>query len=128
MNGLAFSEQPGWSWTGQSGWPTVRLKWHAKCSSPEWTCHSELPGGSTADMLAGSAIGVREIYEPNFEPVALPSALRCRCDSPHLTRRELEIVMLLAAGLNNSRVASTLHMSPHTVSYHLRNIMQRSRS
>jgi DNA-binding NarL/FixJ family response regulator len=40
-----------------------------------------------------------------------------------LTKRELRILELLAQGKENSEIASELHISPHTVKNHVRNIL-----
>lgn len=39
-----------------------------------------------------------------------------------LTDRECEVLRLVAAGMTNREVASTLHISPHTVGRHLQNV------
>jgi DNA-binding CsgD family transcriptional regulator len=52
----------------------------------------------------------------------------CCCDSPHFTRREVEIIMLLAAGSDTDKVASSLSMSPHTATHHLGNMLRKSGS
>jgi ATP/maltotriose-dependent transcriptional regulator MalT len=39
-----------------------------------------------------------------------------------LTDRECEVLRLVAAGMTNREVASTLHLSPHTVGRHLQNV------
>ena len=39
-----------------------------------------------------------------------------------LTARELELLILLARGLSNERIASSLHLSQATVKRHLANI------
>jgi DNA-binding CsgD family transcriptional regulator len=45
-------------------------------------------------------------------------------DSP-LTRRETEVLRLVAAGLSNREIASTLILSEHTVHRHVANILRR---
>jgi DNA-binding CsgD family transcriptional regulator len=42
-----------------------------------------------------------------------------------LTRREREVVSLLAEGLNGREIAETLFLSPETVRTHVRNAMDR---
>lgn len=54
--------------------------------------------------------------------------LACCCDSPHFTRREVDIILLLAAGSDTDQVASALCMSPHTATHHLGNMLRRSDS
>ncbi len=39
-----------------------------------------------------------------------------------LTHREIEVLNLIAAGKRNSQIATTLHITVHTVETHLRNI------
>lgn len=40
-----------------------------------------------------------------------------------ITRREQEIVKLIAAGLGNAEIAASLHISPHTVRTHRKTLM-----
>ena len=44
---------------------------------------------------------------------------------PSLTRREAEVLELLAAGCRHSEVAQRLAISPHTVSAHAKNIYRK---
>ena len=43
-------------------------------------------------------------------------------ESPELTTRELEVLRLVAAGLNDSEIAERLVLSPHTVHRHVANV------
>ena len=43
-------------------------------------------------------------------------------DKPRLTRRELDVMRLVAQGLTNDEIASQLDLSPHTVHRHMVNI------
>ena len=45
--------------------------------------------------------------------------------APILTRRELEVVRLVADGLTTERAAATLAISPETVQSHVRNAMRK---
>jgi DNA-binding CsgD family transcriptional regulator len=56
------------------------------------------------------------------------AGVSCCCDSPHFTHREVEIILLLAAGSDTDKVASALCMSPHTATHHLGNMLRRSGS
>jgi DNA-binding CsgD family transcriptional regulator len=44
---------------------------------------------------------------------------------PTLTRREAEVLQLLAAGCRHVQVAERLGLSPHTVSSHAKNIYRK---
>lgn len=46
-------------------------------------------------------------------------------DDVGLTRREREVLLLIAEGLSNKKIASRLHISSHTVKSHVRNIMEK---
>lgn len=46
-----------------------------------------------------------------------------RSDRP-LTEREIQIVRLIAAGKVNREIASELHLSPHTVKFHISKLMR----
>ncbi|HEX6971486.1 MAG TPA: response regulator transcription factor, partial [Limnochordia bacterium] len=41
------------------------------------------------------------------------------------TLRELDVLKLIAKGLNNSEIAKTLFISPHTVKNHVSNIYRK---
>lgn len=42
-----------------------------------------------------------------------------------LTPRELELLVLVAEGMSNRAIAQTLSVSPNTVKYHMKNILQK---
>lgn len=44
-------------------------------------------------------------------------------EKPELTARERQILSLLAIGLSQSDVAKQIFVSPHTVNFHVRNIL-----
>jgi DNA-binding CsgD family transcriptional regulator len=46
-------------------------------------------------------------------------------DSPELTRRELEILQLVAEGHSNSQLAKMLWVTEQTVKFHLSNIYRK---
>ena len=50
---------------------------------------------------------------------------RSRCPSPRLTERELEVLRLVAQGLNNREIAKRLFISENTVKNHVRNILEK---
>lgn len=45
--------------------------------------------------------------------------------SGQLTAREHEVLVLLARGLSDRKIASTLSLSPHTVLFHVRNLRRK---
>jgi DNA-binding NarL/FixJ family response regulator len=47
------------------------------------------------------------------------------CDAISLTSRETEIARFIASGLTNREVADKIHLSPHTVHTHRKNIMKK---
>ncbi|MGA9092359.1 MAG: LuxR C-terminal-related transcriptional regulator [Bradyrhizobium sp.] len=46
---------------------------------------------------------------------------------PPLTRRERELITLIAQGMQNKNIAHDLHISEHTVRAHIGNIMRKYR-
>ena len=46
---------------------------------------------------------------------------------PPLTRRERELINLIARGMQNKNIAHELHISEHTVRAHIGNIMRKYR-
>lgn len=48
-----------------------------------------------------------------------------RLGAVRMTRREQEIIGLIADGLSNKEIARQLHISPHTVKSHVRNILEK---
>lgn len=47
------------------------------------------------------------------------------CEPTTLTERENEVTALIAEGLTNKAIADVLHLSPHTVHTHRKNIMRK---
>jgi two-component system NarL family response regulator len=45
--------------------------------------------------------------------------------TPHLTDREMEVLRLVAQGLNNRDIAKQLFISENTVKNHIRNILEK---
>lgn len=69
------------------------------------------------DGLLTFSKAVREI-------MAKPSAAELR-DTPQLTRREKEILHLIAEGKTTTDIAAMLHLSPLTVETHRKNLLQK---
>lgn len=58
---------------------------------------------------------ISHFNRPPSIPVADP-------DTEQLSKRETEILKLIARGMNRKQVSETLHISPHTVASHLKKI------
>jgi DNA-binding NarL/FixJ family response regulator len=65
------------------------------------------------------------IYLAGARPVAAPAASPPIDDSPGLTRRELEILQLVAEGHSNAELARMLWVTEQTVKFHLSNIYRK---
>lgn len=50
----------------------------------------------------------------------------CCCNRLHLTDREVDVLVLLAAGRDNHEIASVLCISAATVAHHVASMMQRT--
>jgi DNA-binding NarL/FixJ family response regulator len=78
-------------------------------------------------MMRGGEYFPREIFvsEPAEAPVAPPQAKPAPSDDSlgQLTRRELEILEMVAQGLQNKSIAARLNLSEFTVKIHLHNII-----
>ena len=58
-------------------------------------------------------------------PVASPSKEENLVPNQELTQREIEILQLIARGLNNKAIGEQLSISPNTVKAHSRNILEK---
>ncbi|MHB8172620.1 MAG: response regulator transcription factor [Thermincolia bacterium] len=65
----------------------------------------------------------RRLIDGRFQPEIVPG----QPAKVHLTRRELEVISLLAKGYNDRRIAQVLVISEKTVRNHIRNIRQKLR-
>jgi DNA-binding CsgD family transcriptional regulator len=48
------------------------------------------------------------------------------CGNPHLTPREVDVLVRSAGGMNAATIASSLHISRRTVEYHVATILRRA--
>jgi DNA-binding NarL/FixJ family response regulator len=97
--------------------------------------HRALQAGATAYVVKKAhpddlAVAVRQTFEHSIylrsstaideiETTELP------LDHPSLTRRELEILQLVAEGLSNAKLARMLWVTEQTVKFHLSNIYRK---
>jgi pimeloyl-ACP methyl ester carboxylesterase/DNA-binding CsgD family transcriptional regulator len=63
--------------------------------------------------------------EPAGGPPGVPAAGRASPPSHGLSRRELEVLRLLAAGESNRQIARRLALSPHTIERHVANLYRK---
>jgi DNA-binding NarL/FixJ family response regulator len=57
-------------------------------------------------------------------PVATGAEQRGTSKQPHLTRRQLEVLLLLAEGKRSGEIAQELNISVHTVRTHIQGILR----
>ena len=61
---------------------------------------------------------------PGSAPVPTGAEQRGTTKQPHLTRRQLEVLLLLAEGKRSGEIAKELHISVHTVRTHIQGILR----
>lgn len=81
---------------------------------------SSEPGGALAIHLFRDVTATRELLRLVHERLQAPSAPLDEITK--LTRRELEILRLMAGGANTKALAERLHVSPATIRNHAQNI------
>ena len=76
------------------------------------------------ELLSAVRIAAQSPTGPdqNLIMVAPPKAFRDPAEADGLSDRELEILLLVARGMGNQQIASSLHLSEATVKRHLANI------
>jgi DNA-binding NarL/FixJ family response regulator len=70
------------------------------------------------EVVAGNVFHAFETPTPALRPVPDP-------DLPKLTRRELEVLRLVAAGAPNNRIAAQLWITEQTVKFHLSKVYRK---
>jgi pimeloyl-ACP methyl ester carboxylesterase/DNA-binding CsgD family transcriptional regulator len=79
--------------------------------------------GDAEQMLraAQRALGIEEREGEGAMPLA-PVAIPAQADEHDLTKREAEVLTLIASGLSDREIAERLVLSPHTVHRHVANV------
>jgi PAS domain S-box-containing protein len=80
-------------------------------------------GGSVTIHLFRDVTATKELLRLVQERLSPPAA--AEASNGQLTRRELEILRLLATGANTRMAAEQLHVSPATVRNHVQNILDK---
>jgi len=91
-----------------------------------------LPAGTPPDQLLvalqAAAAGLFVLH-PSDVTAALPTSTAAPAAQPltelpePLTRREREVLQMLAAGLGNKEIAARLNISDHTAKFHVASIL-----
>jgi DNA-binding NarL/FixJ family response regulator len=108
-------------------------------TEPEWI-DAALQAGAFAYVFKTAhpddlASAIRQVFDHSVYLAARPAVARDparedapaagSADLPALTRREREILQLVAEGYSNSRVATSLFVTEQTVKFHLSNIYRK---
>jgi PAS domain S-box-containing protein len=102
------------------------MQTRTKAGKPVWLDISilEAPssgsGGALAIHLFRDVTATRELLRLVHERIQAPSGPPA--ETTVLTRRELEILRLMAGGANTKALAETLHVSPATIRNHAQNM------
>ncbi|MGV9292337.1 response regulator transcription factor [Streptomyces sp. NPDC003719] len=89
--------------------------------------HGELPGTATAGQLAAAVVLAAAGYAFAPAPSPAPASRLSPVRPEELTRREAEVLELLARGLSNEEIAQALSLSRHTVKTHVQNTLHKLR-
>jgi PAS domain S-box-containing protein len=105
------------------------MQTRTKAGKPVWLDISILeapssgPGGALVIHLFRDVTATRELLRLVHERIQSPWAPRA--ETMVLTRRELEILRLMAGGANTKALAESLHVSPATIRNHAQNIFEK---
>jgi ATP/maltotriose-dependent transcriptional regulator MalT len=91
-----------------------------ECLAEAHRCASRL---GAAELMSDVAAEVAALGEPVDRALGVRAA--ARHEGAGLTRRELEVVRLVAEGHKNREIADRLVLSPRTVDMHVRNILSK---
>lgn len=114
--------------TQLSGWGHL-AEFHDQCESRTRTALGDrgyaeaVQFGSTLSFDEAIAFALGDLPRPRAAPAPVESTV----DTPELTRREREVVDLLAEGQTNRDIASTLAISQRTAETHVANILSKLR-
>ncbi|HSE91805.1 MAG TPA: LuxR C-terminal-related transcriptional regulator [Methylomirabilota bacterium] len=104
------------------------MRTRTKGGRPVWLNFSILtlpegaPGGGTTIHLFRDVTSTKELLTFVHEKLAAAASGGEPSPASALTRREVEVLRLLAAGANTKAMADRLHVSPATIRNHVQNI------
>jgi len=107
---------------------------YLRCGAPfeaartrRWLAHSlgALGREEVAGKTAAEAEAILDALGVHSSASSGPSTCSARGTGSNLTRRQREILTLVARGMTNREIAGALHLSEHTVHRHLANILRR---
>jgi len=109
---LLLAEDLQAAWTSAARRAGVRALLHRRASAEE-----------LASAVGAVAAGLVVLHQDVFRPVHAPAPTAE--EERALTPRELEILEMLAEGLSNQTIARRLHISTHTVKFHVAAILEK---
>lgn len=127
-------ETLGWFAPLLNAEPTVPVVWLIDAASEGWISEAVqsgvagiLPSDATAREIVAAVEAVTAglvVLHPDLTSSLGNSSGRSLLSPAHssLTQREVEILQMLAAGMANKTIARELHISEHTVKFHVSSI------
>jgi DNA-binding NarL/FixJ family response regulator len=108
--------------------PRVRLVVIA--DDDQWSAERTLAAGAHAYCARTASAddlvyAIRQSFERSIHLRPLAGPVSEQMESSGLTRREVEILQLVAEGHTNKEIATTLWVTEHTVKFHLSNIYRK---
>jgi len=107
--------------------PNAKLVLLTSHMNPQWLGQASAAGidAAVSKSLQSAGLGAleRQVAAGNVFHAFVPAPQPVASDLQHagLTERELEILLLVAAGASNARIAAKLWVSEQTVKFHLSN-------
>lgn len=115
----------------RKGYPTVRII--AMTSMPEQSFirKAKAAGCDSFWYKEDGEVSLQEICEATMAglpvwPKEIPAVMIGAVRSDELTAREMEVIRGLAGGRKYEEIAEELKVSPNTVKYHMKNILQKT--
>lgn len=114
---------------------TVEAVWLVPASSEAWITEALqsgilglLPNDATAAEIVAAIQAVAAglvVLHPDLARLITSPALRSAPAVQGLSQREIEVLQMLAEGMANKTIAHQLHLSEHTVKFHISSIFSK---